>query len=99
VLNAQEFQRLRDVSQLGGVYFVYPGSSSGSLAAYLTVHVIGASSNRFEHSLGVAHLARTFCRVLKQQQPTHLKTELRITEQDELCVEIAGLCHDLGHVS
>lgn len=42
--------------------------------------------------LGVAHLARTFVRKLQTQQP-----ELRISEVDALCVELAGLCHDLGH--
>ena len=40
----------------------------------------------------MAHLARTFVRKLKDQQP-----ELNISETDALCVEIAGLCHDLGH--
>ena len=29
---------------------------------------------------------------LKQNQPS-----LSITTADELCVQIAGLCHDLGH--
>ena len=42
--------------------------------------------------IGVAHLARTFVRKLRDQQP-----ELDITEGDALCVEVAGLCHDLGH--
>jgi dGTP triphosphohydrolase len=37
-------------------------------------------------------LARTFVRKLQTQQP-----ELRISEVDALCVELAGLCHDLGH--
>ena len=40
----------------------------------------------------MAHLARTFVRKLQAQQ-----SELQITEVDCLCVELAGLCHDLGH--
>lgn len=76
VVDTAQFQRLRDISQLGGVYYVFSG----------------ACSNRFEHCVGVAHLARTFVRRLQTNQP-----ELDITEVDALCVEIAGLCHDLGH--
>ncbi len=67
---------MRDITQLGGVYYVFPA----------------AASKRFEHSIGVAHLAQTLIRQLKKAQP-----ELGITLQDELCVELAGLIHDLGH--
>ena len=52
----------------------------------------GASHNRFEHSLGVAYLAGRLCQTLQKRQP-----ELNLTQKDITCVQIAGLCHDLGH--
>ncbi|KAF5893454.1 deoxynucleoside triphosphate triphosphohydrolase SAMHD1 [Clarias magur] len=52
----------------------------------------GAAHNRFEHSIGVGYLAGCLIQELNEKQP-----ELLITKQDILCVQIAGLCHDLGH--
>ncbi|XP_048051510.1 deoxynucleoside triphosphate triphosphohydrolase SAMHD1-like [Megalobrama amblycephala] len=52
----------------------------------------GATHTRFEHSIGVAYLAGCLLKSLRDNQP-----ELNITKQDALCVQIAGLCHDLGH--
>ncbi|XP_023224762.1 deoxynucleoside triphosphate triphosphohydrolase SAMHD1-like [Centruroides sculpturatus] len=52
----------------------------------------GANNNRFEHSLGVAYLSKKFLLELRNNQP-----ELNITDQEINCVQIAGLCHDLGH--
>ncbi|XP_039460877.1 deoxynucleoside triphosphate triphosphohydrolase SAMHD1-like isoform X2 [Oreochromis aureus] len=75
IIDTPQFQRLRNIKQLGGAYFVFPG----------------ASHNRFEHSLGVAYLAGQFAEALSTKQP-----ELNITPEDILCVQIAGLCQDLG---
>ena len=52
-----------------------------------------ACHNRFEHSLGVAHLARRLAYHIHSIQ----EAELGVTARDIRLVEMAGLCHDLGH--
>ncbi|RNF25718.1 SAM domain-containing protein [Trypanosoma conorhini] len=76
IIDTLEFQRLRSLKQLGTTVFLYPG----------------ATHTRFEHSIGVAHLASEMVRHIAICQP-----ELGITLADILCVTVAGLCHDIGH--
>ncbi|XP_070560339.1 deoxynucleoside triphosphate triphosphohydrolase SAMHD1-like [Ptychodera flava] len=76
IIDTPEFQRLRNVKQLGTVNFVYAGA----------VHT------RFEHSIGTCYLALRLIRYLKERQKN-----LGITDEEELCVGLAALCHDLGH--
>lgn len=80
IIDTPQFQRLRELHQLGNCRHLFPG----------------ATNTRFEHSLGVSHLAM---RMLKQIQANHLETgpQIDCTPADVLCVGIAGLCHDLGH--
>lgn len=53
MIDTPEFQRLRDLKQLGTTCFVFPG----------------ASHNRFEHSIGVSHVSRQFIDHLHFEQP------------------------------
>lgn len=95
IIDTPQFQRLRDISQLGGVYFVFPGTKNlviGWSERIIYLISAGAASRRFEHCIGVSYLARQFVEQLRDRQP-----ELCISDEDVLCVEIAGLCHDLGH--
>lgn len=75
-LDTPPMQRLRGLRQLGVGQFVYPGA----------VHT------RFEHSLGVAHLARVLAESLRRRQP-----QLNLTDWDVDTVMLAGLAHDVGH--
>ncbi|KAI8778332.1 hypothetical protein BgiBS90_020982, partial [Biomphalaria glabrata] len=74
IIDTPQFQRLRFLKRIGACNFVFQG----------------ALHNRFEHALGVSHLAGKFVRMLRQNQP-----ELGITRNDMLCVEIGGLCCSL----
>jgi HD superfamily phosphohydrolase len=67
------FQRLRRIRQLSGAHLTYPA----------------AQHTRFEHSLGVMHIA---------SQAGHALNEKGILKSDDIeILRLAGLLHDIGH--
>jgi HD superfamily phosphohydrolase len=76
IIDTPEFQRLRYIRQLGFAHLVYPG----------------ATHTRFDHAVGVYHLARTALRFLRERKP--LPDE--VWEGEEL-IPYAALLHDIGH--
>eukprot|EP00892_Ulva_mutabilis_P007280 jgi/Ulvmu1/4924/UM203_0003.1 len=86
LLSTKPFQRLRRLSQLGICNQIFPR----------------ANHTRFEHSLGVGHLARRWGERLSQQlEPALLsefsESECAASDVDLLRLELAGYAHDLGH--
>ncbi len=67
------FQRLRRIRQLSGAHLTYPS----------------AQHTRFEHSLGVMHIANQAGNALKEKG---------VLKSDDIeILRLAGLLHDLGH--
>ena len=85
IINEPVFQRLRRIRQLAWTDQVYPG----------------AMHTRFEHSLGVLHIANLLYEAIRERSAEALKTELRYNDdglkRDRIIVRIAALLHDLGH--
>jgi len=81
VINTPYFQRLRFIKQTPGAAFVYPS----------------ANHTRFEHSLGVMHLAGELAeKLIYRDERLMEKAE---GEKDKLIqkVRLTGLLHDIGH--
>ncbi len=69
IINTKIFQRLRGIRQLAFANLVYPG----------------ALHTRFEHSLGVCHIAGM------------LAKQLNFDEEEKSLIRLGALLHDLGH--
>lgn len=87
IIHHQAFQRLRRIRQLAWTDYVYPG----------------AMHTRFEHTLGVMHMATLLFDQLKQSnrdQPVivdHLGGNAAMVEVSRKTVRLAALLHDVGH--
>lgn len=73
IIDSNAFQRLRNIKQLALAYLVYPG----------------ATHTRFEHSVGVMHVAS------KLAEKMLMKGIL--TEEQKKIVRLTALLHDIGH--
>jgi HD superfamily phosphohydrolase len=85
IINQPAFQRLRRIRQLGLTDYVYPG----------------AMHTRFEHSLGVMHIATRMYDSIVARSAEVLKAELGYNDdglrRDRMIVRLAALLHDVGH--
>lgn len=85
IINHSAFQRLRRIRQLAWTDQVYPG----------------AMHTRFEHSLGVMHIAsQLFDAVCKRSMPLLISNQNYQEEglkRDRVIVRLAALLHDTGH--
>lgn len=76
IIDTAPFQRQRYIRQLGLAHLVYPG----------------ATHTRFDHALGVYHLAVRAIRILKSGPPVPLEAW-----EGARLVPYAALLHDIGH--
>lgn len=85
IINHPVFQRLRRIKQLSLTDMVYPG----------------ACHTRFEHSIGVMHLASLMFDSIKARRKDFLSANLEFGdsgfERDRVLIRLAALLHDLGH--
>lgn len=87
IVDSSPFQRLRHIHQLATSFLIYPG----------------ASHKRFEHSLGVMHLAGIVFDVVTKQENIHRDVAEIYPLRDaqsywRRVVRLAALCHDIGHL-
>ena len=85
IVNQPGFQRLRRIRQLAWTDYVYPG----------------AMHTRFEHSLGVMHVASLLFDAIHRNSSEVLIADYQFSNEDfrrsEQLVRLAALLHDTGH--
>lgn len=78
LIDTPEFQRLRRVRQLGVANLTFPG----------------AEHTRFNHSLGVYHIAARMLKVLESRYDNPIR---QLTVSNAPTIKAAALLHDIGH--
>lgn len=85
IINHPAFQRLRRIKQLAWTDMVYPG----------------AMHTRFEHSLGVMHVATLMYDQIINRSKDFLKSDMTFDDtgllRDKTLIRLAALLHDVGH--
>lgn len=81
IVDTPQFQRQRHVRQLSATYLVYPS----------------ANHTRFEHALGVFHLAKRVFRSLRSQRRFAGDASDAHLDAAEETLKCAALLHDVGH--
>ena len=85
IVNDPVFQRLRRIRQLGLTDMVYPG----------------ATHSRFEHSLGVMHIATRMFDAIVSRRRDFLEATYNYDDvglaRDRRILRLAALLHDVGH--
>ncbi|MCL1931958.1 MAG: HD domain-containing protein [Treponema sp.] len=83
IIDTPLFQRLRNISQLGLAYMVYPS----------------LNYSRFEHSLGVlGYLNKLIIQIIDNYNKKNDNVRLEsIIEKNEHSLRLAALLHDIGH--
>jgi uncharacterized protein len=76
IIDSPQFQRLRFIKQLGHAHLVYPG----------------ATHTRFDHAVGVYHLARRALVTLRERGDLE-----HVSATDCELIPLAALLHDIGH--
>ncbi|MEO5509017.1 MAG: HD domain-containing protein [Longimicrobiales bacterium] len=76
IVDSTAFQRLRFIKQLGHAHLIYPG----------------ATHTRFDHAVGVYHLARRTLGVLRERGGL-----AQVEAADAALIPFAALLHDIGH--
>lgn len=85
IINSSTFQRLRRIRQLAWTDYVYPG----------------AMHTRFEHSMGVCHVASRLYDAIVSNDRDILRSDYQFNEggilRQRQIIRLAALLHDLGH--